>query len=178
MAPIKTQTSSGLPLLIVDAKEMGLLQANSSVRNYIAETWRKTMRRDPLYRKLVTLRNDAVWHRIERILDSPLTTVTVAMWPEAADELFIVGYLVSGLGVVHFAYVRERYRLAGVAGTLLLNSPLRGMALPVPCTHWSSNLPSAGVFFMKQGMKFSYAGMDFVPGPEKKAELVSNEAHS
>lgn len=182
VAPYKTETNAGLPVLIVpDAREAGMLEG--SLKNYIAETWRKTMQRDDIYKNHPSLRREAVWSRIERLLNSPLTQVTLALWPETAaeGELFVVGWLVTGPGVVHFAYVRERYRSAGVMTALFNAEGIHGFRGPnVPCTHWSDTLPNDGRKVMFQAEEGSatqqryltYAGVDWVPQSAPTVEQV------
>ena len=170
MEPYKTETAKGLPVLIVpDAR--ALLAENTTLKHYIAETWRKSMQRDDIYKRHITLRNDAIWSRIERLLASPLTTVTLAVWPEGGSEgdgeLFVVGWLVTGPGpTVHYAYVRERYRGAGVVKELLKTATEDGF---FACTHWSEKLPSSGMFGRPiNGPYFEYVGMDWVPQATSK----------
>lgn len=167
--PYKTTTKAGLPVLVVpDGRD--LLVQDRSLKNYIAETWRKSMQRDDIYKSSPSLRRDIIWSRIERTLNSPASTVTLALWPDAAGEgaLFVVGWLVTGPGTVHYVYVRERYRDAGVAQELLQASdaaqgfegaPLSGL---VPCSHWSGTLPNVGSVTTSSAT-FSYAGLDWVP---------------
>lgn len=168
-APYKAETKAGLPVLLVpSAREAGMLEG--SLKNYIAETWRKTMQRDDIYKHHISLKRDAIWSRIERLLNSPLTTVTLALWPEtaAAGELFVVGWMVTSPGALHFVYVRERYRDAGVARSLLDAQAATGL---VCATHWSDKLPNTGKV-QAGNCEFIYAGVDWVPQHSPQVEYV------
>lgn len=60
---------------------------------------------------------------IERILESPRTEVTIANLGD--DPMLILGFLVHAEPLIHFCYVRKRFRRLGIAKTMIqaLKSP-------------------------------------------------------
>ena len=174
----KITTRGGLPALILDGPDLAFL-TDTGIRNYIAETWRKSMQRDSIYAHQLYLRRDAIWSRIERVLKSPLTRVTLALWPESggeggnlfnqaddtpqSGELFVLGWMVGAPSLVHYVYVRERYRQVGVMDALLNYGVEFERGAPLPCSHWSTDTGAYGFRQLKAGPLLTYAGVDWSP---------------
>jgi GNAT superfamily N-acetyltransferase len=108
-----------------DAADIVLLRAGGSADvPFILSSWLKCYRQSPA---VSAIRTDRYFRRhhavLERLLARPTARVTIAAYRDDPDTIF--GWAVTEGDVLHFLYVKDKFRAQGIGRRLLAQLPPR-----------------------------------------------------